>query len=162
MSTTSTRNLARELVEIGTEVDSVAKSLRKAQEELARELGRRQRFEQEAADLRAAVAHTRQRAKTAERDLARLSSELATAKHTARVREHELQTRLEAANRLADRLRRELEGNERQRLALETDLSDVMQNLRHAATEVGWPARAEAGSLIHAVDADSEPTRVDW
>jgi len=75
------------------------------------------------------------------------------------VREHELQTRLNDANETIERLRREVESKERQRLELETDLSDVMQNLRHAAAEAAWPSRAHAEPATHLSDPDS-PTHV--
>jgi chromosome segregation ATPase len=160
-TTPSTRNLARELTGLATEVDSLAKTLLRTQEELARELSRRQDFERKSADLSIAVAQTRQRATVAERDVARLATELETKTQTAQVREHELQTRLNEANQTIERLRRELESKERQRLALETDLSDVMQNLRHAAAEAAWPSQAESQPTIQLAD-ESEPTRVGW
>jgi chromosome segregation ATPase len=158
----SSRNLARELTGLATEVDSLTKSLVRVQEELASELKRRQHFEREAVDLATAVAQARQRATVAERELARLAAELDTKTQTAQVREHELQTRLTEANQTVERLQRELESKERQRLALETDLSDVMQNLRHAAAEVAWPSRTPAESTTRLADADSEPTQVGW
>jgi chromosome segregation ATPase len=156
----STRNLARELMGLASEVDSLAKSLGRTREELARELARRQHFEQEAVDLAAAIAHSRQRATVAERDLARLAAEVEAKTQSAQVREHELQTRLNDANETIERLRREVESKERQRLELETDLSDVMQNLRHAAAEAAWPSRAHAGPATHLTDPDSAPTHV--
>jgi len=155
---TTERHLARDLTGLATEVDSIEKRLLRAQEELARETERRRGFEQKAADLSIEVAQARQRAATAERNLARVASEVDANAHTAMVREHELQTRLNEANETIERLRRELESNERRRLALETDLADVMQNLRHAATEAAWPARQPA---LQALD-DSEPTNVGW
>jgi chromosome segregation ATPase len=158
----STRNLARELMGFATEVDSLMKALARAQEELARELTRRQHFEQEAVDLAAALAHARERATVAERDLARLAGELEKDAQTAQVREHELRTRLSEASQTIERLRRELESKERQRLALETDLSDVMQNLRHAAAEAAWPSRMHTEPPNRPADADSEPTRFGW
>ena len=153
----STRNLARELMTLATEVDSLTKSLAQTQAELTRELGRRQQFEQEAIDLAAALTHARKRAETAERDLVRLAAELEANAQTAQVREHELQTRLNDANETIERLRREVESKERQRVALETDLSDVMQNLRHAAAEAAWPA-----NRYRVPDPDSEPTQFGW
>ena len=156
----STRNLARELMGLATDVDSLTKSLGRTREELARELARRQHFEQEAVDLAAAIAHSRQRATVAERDLARLAAEVEAKTQSAQVREHELQTRLNDANETIERLRREVESKERQRLELETDLSDVMQNLRHAAAEAAWPSRAHAEPATHLSDPDSAPTDV--
>ena len=155
---TDTTKLARELTLLATEVDSLEKRLVRAQEELARETERRRSFEQKAADLSIEVAQARQRAATAERNLARLASEVDAKAHTAMVREHELQTRLNEATETIERLRRELESNERRRVALETDLADVMQNLRHAASEAGWPSRQPALQLAD----DSEPTHVGW
>jgi chromosome segregation ATPase len=151
----SNRNVAGELLALATEVDSLTKSLVRTQEELARELTRRQHFEQESIDLAAAVTHARERAKVAERDLGRLAAELESKTETARVREHELQTRLDEANDMIERLKREVASKERKRLQLETDLSDVMQNLRHAAAEAALPTRTFP-------DADSEPTHVGW
>jgi chromosome segregation ATPase len=158
----SSRSLAAELQGLATEVDSLMKSLVRTQQELDRELTRRQHFEQEAVDLAAAVAHARQRATVAERDLGRLAAEVETKEQTAQVREHELQTRLNEANQMIERLRRELDSKERQRLELETDLSDVMQNLRHAAAEAAWPSRSQADLTASSVEADSEPTRLGW
>jgi predicted nucleic acid-binding Zn-ribbon protein len=158
----SNRNLARELMGLATEIDSLAKSLARTQEELAREHSRRQHFEQETVDLSAALAQARQRATVAERDLGRLVSELDTGTQTAQVREHELQTRLNEADQTIERLRREVDGKERQRLALETDLSDVMQNLRHAASEAAWPSLAHSEPQDDLVDSDAEATRVGW
>jgi chromosome segregation ATPase len=158
----SNRNLARELMGLATEIDSLAKSLARTQEELARECSRRQHFEQETVDLSAALAQARERATVAERDLGRLVSELDTGTQTAQVREHELQTRLNEADQMIERLRREVDGKERQRLALETDLSDVMQNLRHAASEAAWPSLTQAEPGGGLVDSDAEATRVGW
>jgi chromosome segregation ATPase len=151
----SMRDIANELLALATEVDSLAKSLVRAQEELARELTRRRHFEQEAVDLAAALAQARQRAKVAERDLGRVAAELERTTQTAQVREHELQTRLNEANQTIERLRREVERKERQRVQLETDLADVMQNLRHAAAEAAWPSSGLA-------DPDSQPTNIGW
>ena len=163
MATNATsRNLATDLRGLAIEVDSLAKSLLRTQQELARELKRRQHFEQESVDLAAALAHARQRAKLAERDLSRLTAELETKTQTEHVREHELQTRLGEANQLIERLRREVESKERQRLELEADLSDLMQNLRHGAAEAAWPSRARADPTSLLADPDSEPTRVGW
>jgi chromosome segregation ATPase len=161
-SNASTRNLPRELMGLATEVDSLTKSLARAQEELSCELKRRRQFEQETVDLAAAVTHARQRATVAERDLARLSVEIETKTQNAQVREHELRTRLNEANQTIERLRQAVESKERQRLALETDLSDVMQNLRHAAAEAAWPSRAQGQRASSQTDADSEPTHVGW
>ena len=149
------RNFASELMALATEVDSLAKALARTQEELARESTRRRRLEQEAVDLANALAQARERAKVAERDVGRLSSENQVLTQTAQVREHELQTRLREAETTIDALRRELESNERRRVQLETDLADVMQNLRHAAVEAAWPSQTP-------VEADAEPTRVGW
>jgi chromosome segregation ATPase len=157
----TTPNLARELTALATEVDSLEKRLLRCEEELAREAERRKRFEQKAADLSIAVAQARQRATTAERDLARLATELESRNHTAVVREHELETRLSEANATIERLRRELVSKERQRIALETDLADVMQNLRHAASEAAWPSRQNAEPTVQLND-ESEPTHFGW
>jgi len=158
----SSRNLARELTELATQVDSQAKSLLRAQQELARELKRRQDFEREAVDLSAAVAHARERASVAERELAGLAIEVDTKNQTAQLREHELQTRLSEATQTIEQLRRELESKERQRQALEAELSDVMQNLRHAAAEAAWPSRTQPEPTSNWPDADSQPTQVGW
>jgi chromosome segregation ATPase len=153
------RSLARELTDLATEVDSLTKALARTQEELARELTRRQRFEQEAVDLAAALAQARRRASTAEQELARLATEDEKKTHVAQVREHELQTRLNEANTMNEGLRLEVERKERQRHALEVDLSDVMQNLRHAAAEAAWPSRTNTGPT-RLPDGDAEPTEV--
>lgn len=160
-----TRNLARELTDLATEVDSLAKALARTQEELARELTKRQHFEQESVDLAAALAQARQRASSAEQELARLVTEDEKKTHVAQVREHELQTRLNEANAMNEALRREVERKERQRQALEVDLSDVMQNLRHAAAEAAWPSRAHAGQIRVAngdAEGDSDTTQFGW
>jgi predicted nucleic acid-binding Zn-ribbon protein len=150
----STPNVATALMRLATEVDSLTKSLVLTQEELARETARRQQFEQESVDLAAALEQARERAKIAERDVVRLTADLERATETAQVRAHELQTRLNDANEMNERLRRLVESKERQRVQLETDLADVMQNLRHAAAEAAWPTRT--------VDPQPDPTRFGW
>jgi chromosome segregation ATPase len=160
-TTADTTTIARQLTALATEIDSIEKRLVRTQEELARETRRRESCEQKAADLSTALAQARQRASTAERDLARTATELEAHKHTALVREHELETRLAEANQTIERLRRELVSKERQRVALETDLSDVMQNLRHAASEAAWPSRGQLGPALQP-DEESEPTHVGW
>lgn len=162
MSTTAdTTTIARQLTRLATEIDSVEKRLLRTQEELTRETARRETAEQKAADLSIAVTHARQRAATAERDLARTTTELESQKHGALVREHELETRLSEANQTIERLRRELVSKERQRVALESDLADVMQNLRHAASEAAWPSRPQLEPTLQ-LDDESEPTHVGW
>ena len=157
----SVRSPARELMVLATEVDSLAKSLARTQEELAAEVARRRRFEQEAVDLAAALGHARQRAATAERELGRAAAELEAASQTAQVRGHELKTRLSEANQTIERLRHELQRSERQRLVLETDLSDVMQNLRHAAAEAALPRPPAQAVRAADLDADTDPANVD-
>jgi chromosome segregation ATPase len=49
--------------------------------------------------------------------------------------ERELQARLEQALQTNEQLRQEVERKERQRRALEVNLSEVMENLRNAAQE---------------------------
>jgi chromosome segregation ATPase len=144
------RSLAGQLALLATEVDSLEKRLVQAQAERARETERRNRSAAEAEQLREQLRHARRRAHTAERELAKLSAGVEAATHTAQVREHELQTRLDDALQTGEQLRQQLERNERQRHALEVNLRQVMENLRNAAQEAqgsgatpaplgGWP-----------------------
>jgi chromosome segregation ATPase len=150
----SDRNLAGELALLATEVDSLAKSLVQARAELARENEKRNRAEVTADELRQQLGHARQRAKTAERELGKLSSSVQAATHSAETYQHELETRLEEAQQTNEQLRQEVERKERQRRALEANLREVMENLRNAAQEargpgaVRPPLRSDEATLV--------------
>ena len=149
----SERNLAGELALLATEVDSLAKSLAQARAEAAREAERRKRADATAEQLREELAHAKQRAKVAERELGKLSAASQATKHSAQTYQHELETRLEDAQRLNEQLRQEVQRKERQRRALEANLRQVMENLRNAAQEahakgVVAPPVAEDATLV--------------
>ncbi len=129
------RNLAGELALLATEVDSLAKALVQAKAELAREADRRNRADTDAEELRQQLRHARRRAKTAERELGNLTTSIEATAHTNEVYGRELQARLEQALQTTEQLRQEVERKERQRRALEVNLSEVMENLRNAAQE---------------------------
>jgi chromosome segregation ATPase len=131
----SERNLAAELALLATEVDSLAKALVQAKAELAREADRRHRADTKAEELREQLGHARRRAKTAERELGRLTADIQATAHSTTVHERELQARLEHALQTNEQLRQELERSERQRRTLEVNLRQVMENLRNAAQE---------------------------
>jgi predicted nucleic acid-binding Zn-ribbon protein len=129
------RNLAQELALLATEIDSQAKGLVQAKAELTRERRLREQTEVEAEELRQQLRHARRRAKTAERELAKLAEGADAASHRADVQRRELETRLAEAQELNDVLRHELEQTEIERRAIEQNLRDVLGNLRHAAQE---------------------------
>src|SRR3954451_14739964 len=101
------RNLAKDLSLLATEVDSLAKALSLAQAEHGREAERRTRADAKAEELRQQLGHARQRAKTAERELATLSASVEATAHAAQSRERELRVQLEQAQQTNDVLRRE-------------------------------------------------------
>jgi chromosome segregation ATPase len=138
------RNLAKELAALALEVDSLAKALAQAKAELGGQTARRVHVERQAEELREQLAHARQRAKAAEREVGKLSAIAEAGAHAAEVREHELQTRLEQALEASELRRQEVEYKERQRQTLELNLREVMKNLRNAAQEAGRPSEVAA------------------
>jgi chromosome segregation ATPase len=138
------RNLAKELAALALEVDSLAKALTLAKAELGGQTAQRVHVERQAADLREQLAHARQRAKAAEREVGKLSAIAKARAHAAEVREHELQTRLREALEASELRRQEVEYKERQRRMLEVNLREVMDNLRNAAQEVRRPSEVGA------------------
>jgi chromosome segregation ATPase len=129
------RNLARELSLLATEVDSLAKAGVLAQAELARERRLREQADGQAEELRQQLRHARRRAKTAERELAKLAAGIETAAHEAETQRRDLQVRLAQAQQAIEVLRHEVEQTEGERRALEQNLREVLGNLRHAAQE---------------------------
>jgi len=108
-----------------------------------------------AEELRQQLAHARRRAKTAERELAKLSANIEATAHSAQVSERELRARLQKAQQANEQLRQEVEQKERQRRALEVNLREVLENLRNAAQEargsrVTSPAAVEEATLVPA------------
>ena len=134
------RNLSSELTLLATEVDSLQKRLARAEAELNAE--RRadvlDRMSLERADdLRQQLALMRQRAKTAERELAKLAVQIEREHHDAEMINHELHTRLEDAGMSREQLEEALERKEREAAALEQNIHELMENLRVAAAEAG-------------------------
>lgn len=149
------RNLARELSLLATEVDSLAKAGVLAQAEVARERRLREQAESQAEELRQQLRHARRRAKTAERELAKLAAGVEATAHEAEAQKRDLQARLAQAQQAIDVLRHEVEQTEGERRALEQNLREVLGNLRHAAQEA-QQARVVARSK--AEDATFVPT----
>jgi len=131
------QHLADELSLLATEADSVEKALVQARAELARERERRKRSEAQAQDLREQLALARRRADTAERELGKIGASIQAEAHKTRVRQRELQARLEQAQQVNEVLQHDLEQTESERRALETNLHEVLGNLRHAAQKAG-------------------------
>jgi chromosome segregation ATPase len=131
------QNLAAELSLLATEADSVEKALVQARAELARERDRRTRAEAQSQELREQLALARRRAETAERELGKISSSIEAEAHKNRVRQRELQARLDQAQEVNEVLKHDLEQTESERRALETNLHEVLGNLRHAAQKAG-------------------------
>jgi chromosome segregation ATPase len=129
------RNLAKELAQLATQVDSLEKELVRAWAEREREAGHRRRAEADADDLREQLRHARHRAKVAEHELAAASAKLDAVEHAAGGRERELREQLDQAEQAKKVLRHEVEQTERERRALELNYKEVLQNLRHAARE---------------------------
>jgi chromosome segregation ATPase len=148
-------NLAAELSLLATEADSVEKALLQARAELARERERRKRVEAQSQELREELALARKRAGTAERELGKIGSSIEAETHKARVRQRELQARLEQAQQVNEVLKHELEQTETERRALETNLQEVLGNLRHAAQKAG----PRLGTAPTAEDATLVPSR---
>jgi chromosome segregation ATPase len=131
------QHLAAELSLLATEADSVEKALVQARAELARERERRKRVEAQSQDLREQLALARRRADTAERELGKIGASIEAEAHKTRVRQQELHARLEQANQVNEVLQHDLERTESERRALETNLHEVLGNLRHAAQKAG-------------------------
>jgi chromosome segregation ATPase len=131
------RNLSSELTLLATEVDSLQKRLARAEAELQAERERRAKAEVERDDLRQQLALMRQRAKTAERELAKLAVQIEREHHDPEMINHELHTRLEDAGMSREQLEEALERKEREAAALEQNIHELMENLRVAAAEAG-------------------------
>jgi predicted nucleic acid-binding Zn-ribbon protein len=149
------QNLAAQLSLLATEADSVEKALVQARAELARERERRKKVEAQSQELREQLSLVRKRAETAERELGKISSSVEAESHKARVRYRELQARLEQAQQVNEVLKHELEQTETERHALETNLQEVLGNLRHAAQKAG----PRLGTAPTAEDATLVPSR---
>jgi predicted nucleic acid-binding Zn-ribbon protein len=131
------RNIAGELALLATEVDSLTKTLVQRETELADERARRRQAEAEVAGLREQLTVARQRAKTAEREIGKLSTHGEHERHGAEARERDLRERLAQAEAARNDLRGRLEQKERERQALEVNIRELMANLRHAAVKAG-------------------------
>lgn len=140
------RNLAGELALLATEVDSLSKTLVQREAELADERTRRQRAEADVASLREQLTVARQRAKTAEREIGKLSTYGEHERHDAEGRERDLRERLAQAEAARDDLRGRLEQKERERQALEVNIRELMANLRHAAVKAGEASNHNIGA----------------
>jgi chromosome segregation ATPase len=153
------QKLAAELSLLATEADSVEKALIQAQRELSLERGRRHRAEAQAEDLREKLALARKRAETAERELGRIGSSIEAEAHRNRIRQRELTARLEQAKQVNEVLKHDLEQTENERRALETNLQEVLGNLRHAAQKagprLGTAPTAEDATLIPSTPPDN-------
>jgi chromosome segregation ATPase len=128
-------NLAKELALLATRADSLEKALAQARAEKAREAQLRERAEGDAEQLRQQLRHARERAKTAEHELANTSARLDAVEHAAGARDSELREQLNQAEQAKKILRHEVEQTERERRSLELNYREVLQNLRHAARE---------------------------
>lgn len=149
------QNLAAELSLLATEADSVEKALVQARAELAREREHRSRAETQSQELREQLALARKRAETAERELGKIGSSIQAEAHKNRVRQRELEARLEQAQQVNEVLKHDLEQTENARSALETNLQEVLGNLRHAAQKAG----PRLGTAPAAEDATLVPSR---
>jgi chromosome segregation ATPase len=127
------RSIAGQLSLLATEVDSLTKTLARAETERDREEHRRRRVDAQAQALRQQLLHAQRRAKAAERALADAGARIAAIKHEHEVRERELLARLDEAEQAKKVLRHEVEQTERERRALQLNLREVLSNLRHAA-----------------------------
>ena len=131
------RNLSRELALLATEVDSLAKTLARAETELERERRGRREAETELHGLREELAICRQRAKKAESELATLAVKSDRERHAAEVLERELRQQLAVSEQSTEELRASLDHKEGECRALEQNLRELMENLRNAAIEAG-------------------------
>jgi chromosome segregation ATPase len=131
------RTIAKELSLLATEVDSVEKALAQARAELTRERERRQRAENQAQELEDQLRLVRKRAETAERELGKIGSSIEAESHRTEIQQQELKARLKQAKEVNEVLKHDLEQTESERRALETNLQEVLGNLRHAAQKAG-------------------------
>jgi chromosome segregation ATPase len=131
------RNLSSALALLATDVDSLQKGLARAEAELETERERRTKAEVERDDLRQQLGLMRQRAKTAERELAKLAVQVEREHHDAEMTNRELQSQLEVVGMSREQLEEALERKERECKALEQNIHELMANLRVAATEAG-------------------------
>jgi chromosome segregation ATPase len=155
------QNLAAELSLLATEADSVEKALVQARAELARERERRKRAEAQAQDLREQLSIARKRADTAERELGKISASIQAEEHKNRARQRELMARLEQAQGVNEILQHDLEQTESERRALETNLHEVLGNLRQAAQKAG-PRLGTVPTPEDATLVPSEPPDNGW
>ena len=155
------QNLAAELSLLATEADSVEKARVQARAELDRDRERRKKVEAQSQELREQLTLARKRAETAERELGKISSSVEAESHKARVRYRELQARLEQAQQVNEVLKHELEQTETERRALETNLQEVLGNLRHAAQKAG-PRLGTAPTAEDATLVPSRPPDTGW
>jgi chromosome segregation ATPase len=155
------QKLAAELSLLATEADSVEKALVQARAELAREREHRKRAEGQAQELREQLSLARKRAETAERELGKISSSVERTEHKHRVRHRELMARLEQAQGVNEVLQHDLEHTESERRALETNLQEVLGNLRHAAQKAG-PRLGTVPTPEDATLVPSESTDNGW
>lgn len=133
----SRRNLSSELTLLATEVDSLQKRQARAEAELATEREHRTKAEVERDDLRQQLTLMRQRAKTSERELAKLAVQIEREHHEAEMVNRELHSRLEEAGMSREQLEEALERKQREAAALEQNIHELMENLRVAAAEAG-------------------------
>jgi chromosome segregation ATPase len=154
------QHLAKQLALLATETDSLEKSLALAEAERATEAKRRERADIQVAKLRDELRHARERAKAAERDLGRLSSDADAELHAAQAVERELRVQLDHAQARNEVLRHEVERLERERRALQRNQRELLGNLRHAAEEARLshgPIGADDVTLV-----PTSPTDVGW
>jgi len=153
------RSLAAQLSLLATEVDSAEKALVQARAELLREREHRRRAEHRSQELQDQLRLARKRADTAERELGKIGSSIEAETHKTRVRQQEMQARLEQAQEVNEVLRHEVEQTESERRALETNLREVLGNLRHAAQKAAprlrTPAMAEDATLVQSQPPDN-------
>jgi septal ring factor EnvC (AmiA/AmiB activator) len=140
----SDQTIARDLTLLATEVDSLEKALVLAKTEQAHESERRKRADAHAEQLRQELRQARRRAKAAERELAKLSAGVGATEHRARATERELREQLDQAQQRNEVLQHDVERIEAERRALQSNLREVLANLRHAAREARGPNVDEA------------------
>lgn len=131
------RNLSGDLALLATDVDSLEKAVARTEAQLEAERERRTKAELERDDLRQQLALMRQRAKAAERELAKLAVQSERERHDAEMIDRELRSRLDEVGMSRDQLREALERKERECKALELNIHELMENLRNAAAEAG-------------------------
>jgi chromosome segregation ATPase len=153
------RTLAQKLSLLATEVDSLEKAYALSEAERAREADRRARAEAQVEDLRVELKEARRRAKAAEHALVELSATNEADAHRAETGTRELQTRLDEAEQAKKVLRHEVEETERERRALESNLREVLGNLREAARR---EAHRQPGVTDEATLVPSRSPDVGW